>query len=89
MPLDTGLFKDLPRIGGKAAHLGEVPAAGLPVPPGFVVTTDAYKRFLQCEPGITDELNDLNQCDRRDPLEIRAVAEETIRRLDAIPIPQR
>jgi pyruvate,water dikinase len=28
--------------GGKAANLGELIAAGLPVPPGFCVTTDAY-----------------------------------------------
>ncbi len=28
--------------GGKAANLGELAAAGFPVPPGFCVTTDAY-----------------------------------------------
>jgi rifampicin phosphotransferase len=35
---------DLPRAGGKAANLGELIAAGLPVPAGFCVTTDAYAR---------------------------------------------
>ncbi|HLU53963.1 MAG TPA: PEP/pyruvate-binding domain-containing protein [Pseudonocardia sp.] len=34
----------LPRVGGKAANLGELIAAGFPVPPGFVVTTAAYRR---------------------------------------------
>lgn len=34
----------LPRVGGKAAHLGELIAAGFGVPPGFVVTTPAYAR---------------------------------------------
>src|SRR5262249_32513558 len=29
--------------GGKGANLGEMLRAGLPVPPGFVVTTDAYR----------------------------------------------
>src|SRR3712207_825964 len=32
----------LPLVGGKAANLGELVRAGLPVPPGFCVTTTAY-----------------------------------------------
>src|SRR5947208_4058789 len=32
----------LPVAGGKAANLGELTRAGLPVPPGFCVTTAAY-----------------------------------------------
>src|SRR5215213_9528027 len=32
----------LPVAGGKAANLGELMRAGLPVPPGFCVTTAAY-----------------------------------------------
>ena len=34
----------LPQVGGKAANLGEMTRAGLPVPPGFCVTTEAYTR---------------------------------------------
>jgi rifampicin phosphotransferase len=34
----------LPVVGGKAANLGELIGAGLPAPPGFCVTTEAYKR---------------------------------------------
>jgi rifampicin phosphotransferase len=30
-------------VGGKAANLGELTRAGLPVPPGFCVTTEAYR----------------------------------------------
>jgi pyruvate,water dikinase len=33
----------LPVVGGKAANLGELVRAGLPVPPGFCVTTTAYE----------------------------------------------
>jgi pyruvate,water dikinase len=33
----------LPLVGGKAANLGELIAAGLPVPAGFCVTTEAYR----------------------------------------------
>ncbi|CAM3127417.1 PEP/pyruvate-binding domain-containing protein [Stackebrandtia soli] len=33
--------------GGKGANLGELVAAGAPVPPGFVVTTDAYSAAVR------------------------------------------
>jgi pyruvate,water dikinase len=34
-------------VGGKAANLGVLIAAGLPVPPGFAVTTEAYRRVVE------------------------------------------
>jgi len=36
---------DVRRVGGKGANLGELTAAGLPVPPGFVVSASAYAAF--------------------------------------------
>lgn len=44
--LDSVGKKDLPRVGGKCANLGELISAGVEVPPGFAVTADAFKRFL-------------------------------------------
>ncbi len=38
---------DLARVGGKAGKLGELVRQGLPVPPGFVVTTEAYVAFVR------------------------------------------
>ena len=38
---------DIPKVGGKGANLGELTRAGLPVPPGFIVTADAYFDFLK------------------------------------------
>ncbi len=38
---------DIPLVGGKGANLGEMTRAGLPVPPGFIVTADAYYAFLK------------------------------------------
>ena len=32
-----------PEVGGKAASLGEMTGAGLPVPPGFALTTEAFR----------------------------------------------
>ena len=33
--------------GGKGANLGELTAAGINVPKGFVITADAYREFLK------------------------------------------
>ena len=38
---------DIALAGGKGANLGELSHAGLPVPPGFVVTTTAYDAFVE------------------------------------------
>jgi pyruvate, water dikinase len=38
---------EIPLVGGKAGKLGELIRQGLPVPPGFVVTTEAYSAFVQ------------------------------------------
>src|SRR3712207_4342796 len=38
-------MKDL--LGGKGANLAEMTNLGLPVPPGFVITTEACKTYLQ------------------------------------------
>jgi len=37
---------NVPIVGGKGANLGEMFNIGLPIPPGFVVTTFAFKKFL-------------------------------------------
>jgi pyruvate,water dikinase len=37
---------DRPTVGGKGASLGELTGAGIRVPPGCVVTTGAFERFL-------------------------------------------
>jgi pyruvate,water dikinase len=38
---------DVLSVGGKGANLGELTAAGLPVPPGFVVTAEAYLEAME------------------------------------------
>jgi pyruvate,water dikinase len=48
---------DVDVAGGKGANLGEMTAAGLPVPPGFVLTAQAYADALD-EAGVRDELRE-------------------------------
>ncbi|MEV4169703.1 PEP/pyruvate-binding domain-containing protein [Nonomuraea sp. NPDC049709] len=42
--IDAGMLAE---VGGKAANLGELTRAGLPVPPGWVLTTEAYRQVAQ------------------------------------------
>lgn len=45
----------LARAGGKGANLAELVRAGFAVPPGFIITTDAYNAFVEAnhlQPGI-------------------------------------
>lgn len=45
-PLSALGLADVRRAGGKGANLGELVRAGIEVPPGFVVTSDAYLEAL-------------------------------------------
>ena len=51
---EVGL-SDVALVGGKGANLGEMIAAGFPVPPGFVVTAEAYLDAMDLA-GLRDEL---------------------------------
>lgn len=63
---------DFARVGGKCASLGEMTQAGVAVPPGFAVTTEAYQAMLDSH-GLAREIdrhmidldyNDIDQVDR-------------------------
>jgi len=50
--------EDVATVGGKGANLGEMTRAGIPVPPGFIVTADAYFDFLE-KSKLADEIRKL------------------------------
>jgi pyruvate,water dikinase len=62
---------DLGTVGGKAASLGELTEAGLPVPPGFVVTAGTYRTFIE-EAGIDEELFEAVDVDADDSAALEA-----------------
>ena len=69
---------DIPVAGGKGANLGELTAAGLPVPPGFVVTGPGYLAAMD-EAGVRDELKArFDEARERadDPMALRELAAE-------------
>ncbi len=45
----------LEQVGGKGASLARLAVAGLPVPPGFHVTTAAYRHFVT-ENGLQEQI---------------------------------
>jgi pyruvate,water dikinase len=49
---------DVPLVGGKGANLGEMTNAGIPVPPGFIVTAAAYFDFLE-KAGLSQKIKAL------------------------------
>lgn len=77
--LDTIGSDDLDSVGGKGASLGELTGAGLPVPPGFVVTAGTYRSFIE-QTGIEEELFEAVDIDPDDSSAL-ADAEQTAEEL--------
>jgi len=68
--------KDVSTVGGKGANLGEMTQADIPVPPGFIVTADAYFDFLE-KSEIKDEIsNRLQTLDPSNSKQLQQVATE-------------
>ncbi|MFE4837580.1 PEP/pyruvate-binding domain-containing protein [Arthrobacter sp. NPDC056691] len=70
-PLADFGSRDLAAAGGKGAALGELLRHGFPVPPGFIVTTDAYRSLL-AETGLGAAMDGMDQ-NMRDGGALRAL----------------
>ena len=68
--------KDIPLVGGKGANLGEMTNAHIPVPPGFIVTVNAYYDFLQ-RSKISDKIHNLlKPLDPNDSKQLQQIADQ-------------
>jgi pyruvate,water dikinase len=77
---------DVDYAGGKGANLGELTAAGLPVPPGFVVGAPAYATFCE-ETGLRARLDELlAKVDVEDTAALAAAAEQARALVDQTPM---
>ena len=66
--------KDVPLVGGKGANLGEMTNAHIPVPPGFIVTSNAYFDFLR-QAKLVDKIRQLLEpLDVNDSKQLQQVA---------------
>jgi len=79
---------DIGIAGGKGANLGELTQAGIPVPPGFVVTAETYEKFME-DAGINDKVMDiLDKIDINDTKALQAASEEIKSIINESPIPE-
>ena len=70
------------------ANLGELIQAGIPVPPGFVVTAQAYEKFMD-EAGINDKvMSILEEIDINDTKALQAASKEIKELIIEAPIPE-
>ncbi|MCA9390472.1 phosphoenolpyruvate synthase, partial [candidate division WWE3 bacterium] len=80
--------KDINMVGGKGANLGEMTQTGLPVPPGFTVTSSAFQTFLT-EAGLQDFIKEkLTNLDREDSKLLQKRAEEIKKKIVASEMPK-
>lgn len=77
----------LAMAGGKAANLGELLRAGLPVPPGFCVTTAAYREVAR-DPSVRAAIERLAAVDRGDAAGLAAGALAVREALLVAPVPE-
>jgi pyruvate,water dikinase len=73
-------------VGGKAGNLGELARAGLPVPPGFCLTTQAYRQATQ-DAGLEEIFDELERTASSDVATLSALAERARDAVLAVPIP--
>ena len=86
-PFDGIRLTDAAIVGGKGANLGELTAAGLPVPTGFVVTVDAYGESLR-RTGLRDQLHStIGAVHPDDPADLDRVAREAQKLVGSVPLP--
>ena len=84
---DIGLH-DRPRVGGKGGSLGELQRAGIAVPPGFVVATAAFDRFMQVLDSDGRARAAVEALSADDLEGISACAGELRERMEATPFPE-
>ena len=67
---------DIDQAGGKGANLGQLTQKGIEVPPGFCVTAEAYRDFIE-EKGIEGEIRELiDKVDRHNSHKLNNISRE-------------
>ncbi len=80
--------EDVAYAGGKGANLGELTAAGLPVPEGFVIGAPAYAAFCE-QTGLREHLGELlDAVDVEDTAALQAASVAARDLFDATPMPE-
>jgi pyruvate,water dikinase len=92
MAKDIVWFKEVGKedgalVGGKGANLGELTQAGLPVPPGFIITSDAYFEHVK-ETGLDKKISQLLEgFDKEDSKDLQKRAQTIQKVILETPLP--
>ncbi|ADP76928.1 phosphoenolpyruvate synthase [Methanothermus fervidus DSM 2088] len=79
---------DLELAGGKGANLGEMSKAGIPVPPGFIVTAESYRKFIE-ETGLDSKIRTLlEDVDVNNTAELQKVSKEIKDSIMSVEMPE-
>lgn len=74
-------------VGGKGANLGELTRAGFPVPPGFIVTSEAYFDYIK-KTGLDKKISkELDGLDFENTKDLQARAEKVQKFITETPLP--
>ncbi|MDD3825523.1 MAG: PEP/pyruvate-binding domain-containing protein [Anaerolineae bacterium] len=80
--------QDVALAGGKGANLGDMVQAGLPVPPGFVITAPAYRLLIE-KVGLCSRIDELLEGLDRTACDALQAVEPRLRELFVhVPIPE-
>ncbi|ABW16275.1 pyruvate phosphate dikinase PEP/pyruvate-binding [Parafrankia sp. EAN1pec] len=79
---------DVDQAGGKGANLGELTRAGLPVPPGFVITVSAYLDVVDAAWMRSEIAARASDIDPDDHAQLEQVAGELRAHIVAAPVPE-
>lgn len=74
-------------VGGKGANLGELTKAGLPVPPGFIITANAYFDYIKAAGLDAQIASALEGFSKEDTKDLQARAEKIKALIIATPLP--
>jgi pyruvate,water dikinase len=87
VPFDEYTPEVRPLLGGKNASLGEMTSAGLPVPPGFAVTTAAFSAHIAADPRLGRDVKDLlSEADPREPASLEPISAAVRARIEEAPL---
>jgi len=83
---DIGL-EDRPAVGGKGGSLGELTRAGIAVPPGFVVRTEAFEAFVRALDAAEPLRAPIEALDPSDLDQVSEITAAVRARIEAEPLP--
>jgi pyruvate,water dikinase len=89
VPFARARRSDVPLLGGKGANLGEMTAAGLPVPPGFVIPIDAYESVCMANELAARTKAALVHINADDPASLERTAQTLQRMITDAEIPEK